>query len=127
MRGGTAALLLVTFSPALLAQPGDSQRAYLDLFVNEASKDTILVILRGGETPDDALIAVEDLEKAGLHGLRGTREVLEGRSYVSLRSLGPEIRFRLDPQALAVRVSAPPSVLDRTELDLRPILRPGGR
>src|SRR5712675_1397097 len=120
MRGGAAALLLLSFSPALLAQPGDSQRAYLELFVNEASKDTVLVILRGGDTPDDALIAVEDLEKAGL---RGTREVFEGRPYLSLRSLGPEIRFRFDAQALAVRISAPPSVLDRTELDLRAVLR----
>jgi len=126
MRGGAATLLLLSVSPALLAQPGDSQRAYLELFVNEASKDTVLVILRGGDTPDDALIAVEDLEKAGLHGLRGTREVFEGRPYLSLRSLGPEIRFRFDAQALAVRISAPPSVLDRTELDLRAVLRPEG-
>src|SRR6267142_1118676 len=126
MRGGAATLLLLSFSPALLAQPGDSQRAYLELFVNEASKDTVLVILRGGDTPDDALIAVEDLEKAGLHGLRGTREVFEGRPYLSLRSLGPEIRFRFDAQALAVRISAPPSVLDRTELDLRAVVRPEG-
>ena len=125
MRAGAAALLLL-FAPALFAQPGDNQRAYLELFVNEASKDTVLVYLRGGDVPDDFLIAVEDLESAGLHGLGGTREVHDGRPYVSLRSLGPEIRFRYDAQALAVRLTAPPAALDRTTLDLRPVLRPEG-
>ncbi len=125
MRAGAAALLLL-FAPALFAQPGDNQRAYLELFVNEASKDTVLVYLRGGDVPDDFLIAVEDLEAAGLHGLGGTREVHDGRPYVSLRSLLPEIRFRYDAQALAVRLTAPPAALDRTTLDLRPVLRPEG-
>ena len=125
MRAGGAALLLWLCAPALLAQPGDNQRAYLELFVNGASKDTVLVYIRAVEAPDDALVAVEDLSKAGLHGLGGTREVHDGREYVSLRSLGPEIQFRFDAQALALHLVAPPALLERTEIDLRSSLRHG--
>ena len=65
MRGGAAALLLLS-APALLAQPGLEQRAYLELFVNDVSKDTVLVYLRGADAPDDALVAVTDLENGGV-------------------------------------------------------------
>src|SRR5437870_4252071 len=68
MRRGVAALLLF-WAPALLAQPGLEQRAYLELFVNDVSRDTVLVYLRGADTPDDALVAVADLENGGLRGL----------------------------------------------------------
>src|SRR3989440_4005542 len=125
MRRGVAALLLF-WAPALLAQPGLEQRAYLELFVNDVSRDTVLVYLRGAETPDDALVAVDDLEKGGLHGVRGTRELHDGREYVSLRSLAPEIEFRFDPQALAVRIIAQPALLEATAIDLRPVVRPPG-
>src|ERR687884_188879 len=125
MRARAAALLLLC-APALLAQPGSDQRAYLELFVNDVSRDTVLVILRGADKPDDALVAVPDLEKGGLHGFRGTRELHDGREYVSLRSLAPEIDFRYDPQALAVRIVAQPALLESTAIDLRPAVRPEG-
>jgi len=121
-----AAALLLLCAPALLAQPGSDQRAYLELFVNDVSRDTVLVYLRGAETPDDALVAAADLESAGLRGLRGTREAHDGREYVSLRSLSPEIEFRFDPQALAVRIVAQPALLEATAIDLRPVVRPPG-
>jgi len=126
MRATGAAALLLLCAPALLAQPGLDQRAYLELFVNDVSRDTVLVYLRGAETPDDALVAVSDLEKAGLRGIAGTREMHDGQEYVSLRSLAPEIGFRFDPQALAVRVVAQPVFLAPTAIDLRPVTRPPG-
>src|SRR2546427_2300183 len=125
MRRGVAALLLF-WAPALLAQPGLEQRAYLELFVNDVSKDTVLVYLRGADTPDDALVAVADLENGGLRGLRGNREMRDGREYVSLRSLAPEVEFRFDPQALAIRIVAQPAMLETTAIDLRPVVRPTG-
>src|SRR2546428_6747638 len=125
MRGGAAALILLC-APALLAQPGLEQRAYLELIVNDVSKDTVLVYLRGADTPDDALVAVADLENGGLRGLRGNREVRDGREYVSLRSLAPQIEFRFDAQALAIRVVAQPAMLETTAIDLRPVARPTG-
>ncbi|TMB31010.1 MAG: hypothetical protein E6J65_00435, partial [Deltaproteobacteria bacterium] len=120
------AALLLFWAPALLAQPGLEQRAYLELFVNDVSRDTVLVYLRGADTPDDALVAVADLESGGLRGLRGNREMHDGREYVSLRSLAPEIEFRFDPQALAIRIVAQPAMLETTAIDLRPVVRPTG-
>lgn len=118
MRWRAAATLLLC-APALFAQQSD-ERAYLDLYVNEQQHETVLVRLRGG----DALIALEDLETAGLHGLSGTREVQEGRELVSLKSLEPVVRFELDQQALAVRLVAPPAMLQKTRVDLTPLQRP---
>ncbi|MGZ6141840.1 MAG: fimbria/pilus outer membrane usher protein, partial [Myxococcales bacterium] len=117
-------ILLLAFGSAALAQPGGDQRAYLDLYVNEVQRDTVLVRLRGAEPIEDALVGVEDLEKAGLHGLRGNREVHDGREYVSLGSLAPLVKFALDPQALTVRLTADVSLLEKTSLDLSPIQRP---
>jgi outer membrane usher protein len=125
MRVRAAALLLLC-APGLLAQPGQDQRAYLELFVNGLSRDTVLVYLRGADAPDDALVAVQDLEKGGLRALRGTREMHDGREYVSLRSLAPGIEFRFDPQGLAMHVVAQANLLDTTAIDLRPVLRPEG-
>jgi outer membrane usher protein len=124
MRARGALAILLLCAPALLAQPGLDQRAYLELFVNDLSRDTVLVYLRGAEQPDDALIAVEDLQKAGLHGLKGTREMHDGREFVSLRSLGPDVTFKLDSEALAVRVRATTELLEATSLDLKPVQRP---
>src|SRR5438132_13627389 len=125
MRGGAAALILLC-APALLPPPGVEQRAALELSVNAVSKDTVLVDLRGAATPDEARVAVADLENGGLRGLRGNREVRDGREYVSLRSLAPEIEFRFDAQALAIRVVAQPAMLETTAIDLRPVARPTG-
>src|SRR5437763_823232 len=109
-----AAAMLLLFAPALFAQ---EQRAYLDLFVNDVQRETVLVRLRG-EPIEDTLVAVEDLEKAGLHGVAGAREVHEGREYVSLKSLAPQIGFEIDQQALAVRLTARPEMLERQRVDM---------
>src|SRR3954465_11656040 len=94
--------LLLALSSSLAAQPqAQDQRAYLDLFVNQAARDSVLVRLRGAPAVDDAFAAAEDLEKAGLHGLQGSREVHEGREYVSLRSLAPALTYEVDTQNLA--------------------------
>ncbi len=120
-----APALLVALSFPLAAQPqAQDQRAYLDLFVNQASKDSVLVRLRGAPTVEDAFVAVEDLEKAGLHGLSGLREQHEGREYVSLRSLAPAVTYELDTQNLALRVTAKTALLETTTLDLHSMRRP---
>src|ERR1051325_5546227 len=95
-----ALLLSVAVSFAAMAQAGD-QRAYLDLYLNEAQHEAVLVRLRDG----DALVAVEDLEKAGLHGVSGAREMHDGVEYVSLESLAPAVLYRVDQEALAGRVA----------------------
>lgn len=120
-----APALALALSTSLAAQPqSQDQRAYLDLFVNDAPKDSVLVRMRGAEAVEDSFVAVEDLEKAGLHGFSGTREQHEGREYVSLRSLAPAVTYQLDTRNLAIRLTARPQLLDETRLDLRPMRRP---
>src|SRR3979490_1601995 len=94
-----APALGLALSLRALAQPAEDQRAFLELIVNDAPKDAALVRLRGTDGIAYALIAVEDLERAGVRGLRGVREQHEGREYVSLQSLAPEVQFRIDSQA----------------------------
>ena len=119
MRRALIAAVAVSFAAA--AQNGD-QRAFLDLYVNEAQHEPVLVRLRDA----DALVAVEDLEKAGLHGLAGVREMHDGREYVSLQSLAPDVLFRVDQEALSVRLTARPEMLGRQQVDLTPVQRPKG-
>jgi outer membrane usher protein len=114
---------VILLAPALAAQPEGDQRAFLDLFVNDAAADTVLVRLRGQDM-SDAFVAVADLEKAGLHGLRGAREMHDGREYVSLRSLDPQVKFALDLSALSLKLTAAPALLETTQIDLSPVSRP---
>ncbi len=107
--------------PPAEATPGDA-RAPLDLYVNGARRDAVLVVLRSG----DALVRVEDLEAAGLRGFAGRREAVEDRVHVSLASLAPDVRYELDEAALALRVTAAADLLGRSAIDLRSTRRPPG-
>ena len=102
------------------ARAAQDQPVYVDLFVNEVAKESVLVRLREG----DVLAPVQDLERNGLSGLAGTREEIDGKQYVSLRSLAPEVTFRFEEQSLELRLSAQPRLLPVTQLDLRPTPRP---
>jgi outer membrane usher protein len=95
-------------------------RAELDLFVNGAPGGPALVILERG----DALVHPDDLERAGLAGVRGVRVTIDDRELVSLGSLAPAIRFEVDERALALRITTTPEYLGRHDLDLRPRFRP---
>ena len=116
MRRSLLALLLV----AGAARAAQDQPVYVDLYVNEAAKDSILVRLRG----DEVLAPVEELERAGLTGLAGQREQIDGKPYVALRSLAPGIVFRFDEPALELRLTAQAQLLPVTRLDLAPVQRP---
>jgi outer membrane usher protein len=113
------ALLLVVAAAARAAQ---DQPVYVDLFVNEASKESILVRLREG----DVLAVVQDLERAGLTGLAGQRERIDGKEYVALRSLAPAVTFQFDEPSLELRLSARADLLPLTHVDLSPSPRPQG-
>jgi outer membrane usher protein len=96
------------------------QQAQLDLFVNGDQKDTALVVLRG----TDILVPLDDLQRAGLVSVTGTRIRLDGRDMVSLRSLAPTVEYSFDERALAVRLKVGPSLLGNSVIDLRSISRP---
>ena len=94
---------------------GGEQQAQLDLFVNGDQKDTALVVLRGA----DILVPVEDLQRAGLTSVPGTRVRISGRDMVSLQSLAPSVEYSFDERALAVRLKVAPSLLGNSVIDMR--------
>jgi len=112
--------LLALILAATAAGAAQDQPVYVDLFVNEAAKESILVRLRG----DDVLAGVQDLERAGLTGLAGQRERIDGKEYVALRSLAPAIAFHFDEPSLELRLSVRPDLLPATRVDLSPSPRP---
>ena len=74
------------------------QQAQLDLFVNGDQKQTALVVVRG----PDILVPVEDLQRAGLTSVGGSRVRVGGVEMVSLRSLAPSVEYAFDEAALVV-------------------------
>jgi outer membrane usher protein len=105
---------------AAAASAAQDQPVYVDLFVNEAAKESILVRLRG----NDVLVDVQDLERAGLTRLDGQRERIDGKQYVALRSLAPAITFQFDEPSLELRLSVRTDLLPVTRVDLSPSARP---
>ncbi len=84
-------------------RPGD-QRAILTLVVNLIDKGEAFVVLRNL----DVLVLGTDLEGAGIRNFTGARETIDGKVYVSLKSLASAgIGFEFDERALTLRVTAP--------------------
>lgn len=118
-------VLLLLLSALLLSRSGAEaaasaaatpQRIVLPVTVNQVAKGEILVVAREG----DVLARESDLKATGLRNFKGQRESIEGKEFVSLASLKPDLTFELDQQALALRISASPSLLESTALNLRP-------
>ena len=72
MRRAVLLPLLLLWSVTAGAQ---EQRAFLALVVNGVEKGDALIVLRG----DDALVEVERIEDAGVHGIEGRREQQDGQ------------------------------------------------
>lgn len=70
-------------------------RAILGFRVNDVRKAPIAVILRG----DDILAPLKALSELP-SASSGRQEMIRGESFVSLKSLSPSVRFRLDEKAL---------------------------
>jgi outer membrane usher protein len=100
--------------------PPEQQRALLDLVVNEISGGQVLVLVRTG----DVLVPVDALERAGLRGLEGRREVVGGQTFVSLASLAPDVSYRLDEAALTLRITAAPGSFGTSRFDVKGLQRP---
>jgi outer membrane usher protein len=127
--GALAALVVcAVLSSRALAGP-DLERAVFHLELNGVPFGDTLVLLRG----TDVLVSVRDLERAGLARLtlekatatrsawyleRNPIEEHAGTRYVSLQAASPPLRYKLDHQALFLRIVAPPHLLSRTEVDV---------
>lgn len=116
-------VLLIGLALAARAQePASGQRALLDVVVNEVKGEEPAMVLLSED--GDALVPVADLQKGGMRGFGGRREMHDGVEFVSVRSLAPRCTFELDLDKLAVRVTAQPSLLGAQKLDLRPSVKP---
>jgi outer membrane usher protein len=103
-------------------RPPDEQNAFLQLVVNEVPQGEVLAIVMEG----DVLVAESDLLAAGLRQLQGGRRLArEGRTVVSLASLAPRLRYKVEDADLSLRLDADPSLLAPTSLDLQSGRPPG--
>jgi len=120
-RSALLLLALLGLSGPALAQPAETQRAILQLIVNEVERGEVIVVLRG----PDVLLRVTDLQPAGLINIEGRRETIGGEAYVSLASLAPQIVYEMDERALVLRLTAAPSTLAVTVQDFLQSRPPG--
>ncbi|HZZ84588.1 MAG TPA: fimbria/pilus outer membrane usher protein [Anaeromyxobacteraceae bacterium] len=109
--GGAAAIEPPT------ATPDAWQRALLDVSLNGVARERPELVLLGA---GDALVPLELLQRLELAKLGGQRRQLEGRVWVSLASLAPDLRFSVDERALALRLDVRPELLGRTVVELSP-------
>lgn len=115
-------LLLAAAQWTANAKADDVQYAPLALFVNEVESDTVTVMIRD----KDILVLRDDLEKAGLRKVpRRADEKAQGKAYVSLARLGPELHFVFDENALTLRITAPSDYFSKTSIDLHSTAPPG--
>ena len=105
-------VLLVLASPSMMR--AQTQRAVLELLINQVSVGESMVVMRGS----DVLVGTQALTDAGLQGFAGEREPLGGQEFVSLSSLAPEVSFRVDEMELRLYISAAPELLGQRVLDL---------
>ena len=110
--GALAALgALVVLAGPVAAQ---TQRAFLTLSVNGVDHGEVLAVVRD----DDALLTAAVLEAAGLRNVGGRRETIEGEERVSLASLAPRVRFRVEESDLRLVLTADPDLLGVVVRDL---------
>jgi outer membrane usher protein len=114
---GVPAAIAVAILFLALPLFGEGQRAILRLVLNAVDKGEVLVRLEEG----DVWVRPTDLEKAGLSGFAGTRKSIESEEYVSLRSLASVLSYVVDEEALTLRITARPTLLPKTVLDLRAV------
>jgi outer membrane usher protein len=128
MRAGRAAaavLCLCLAACVLPARPAAAQqgsgnqvpvqRAFLSLSVNRVQHGEVLAVVRSS----DVLVEASTLAQAGLRDIRGRRETIEGREFVSLASLSPAITYEFSELALTLALMAADAHLGSVVLDLR--------
>jgi outer membrane usher protein len=110
--------LLALIALSVLLTPSavraQSQRAVLDVLINEVAVGESLVVMRGSEV----LVGTQALTDAGLQGFAGNRELIGGQEFVSLTSLAPAVSFRVDELELRLYITASPELLGQRVYDL---------
>jgi outer membrane usher protein len=116
MRAPLSLLLCsVLFSGTLVSAGAAEQRAVLTIRVNTVTKQDATVTLRD----DDVLVSRADLEQAGLLGFPFNGPGRAGE-FVSLASLKPDLKFRVDDVALTLDITVSPDHLGGTVVNFGP-------
>jgi len=111
----TKAILIISYIFLTPAYAQSVERIVLKIYLNTEDKGEYILL----RTPEgDVLFPREDLENLGLASPQGSRE-----DYLSLKSLFPEIRFRVDEEEAALHITADPLLLRKSTIDLS-IIRP---
>ncbi len=106
-------------APALAAAPdlaafSQTLRASLDVRMNGQRKGESLVLLEG----EDAWLPIEALAEYGVQSFEGLRRRQDGREWVSLRSLAPQLRFGLDERTLTLDLTVGPALMASGRIDI---------
>src|ERR1700678_3150525 len=97
-----------------VAAHAEDKQAILKLYVNEVAKADVFVALQG----DDALVARADLEAAGVHGFTGSDFEVTRHKLLSLMSMRPRVKFVVDLDLVALRITVPTVLLGNQHFDL---------
>ena len=97
-----------------LAAPAAAIRASLDIRMNGQPKGDSLVLIDG----EDAWLPIEALAGYGVQSFEGVRRKQDGREWVSLRSLAPQLRFALDERTLTLDLTVGPALLAAGRVDI---------
>ncbi len=90
------------------------RRTFVTLHVNTVDEGEAVVVLRA----PDILVPVDILKTSGVHGFKGTRVSFNGKEYVSLSSLAPDVKFSFDINALKLDLTVAPRKLGSVSKDL---------
>lgn len=110
-----AALVFWAAARSAAANEVDQDKvAPLTFVLNGADKGEVTAVLRHAEV----WVPAQDLDRAGLAHPWGRTEVIRGKIYVSLGSLGEEVAYAVDTAELTLRVDAPIQMLAPSTVDL---------
>ena len=105
----------------LAVRAGD-QLAVFTLTVNEVAKGDVLAIVR----TDDILVPLDQMENAGLTAVDGKHEQIKKRTFVSLASLAPDLKYELDPKTVSLKITVQAKHLGGEFLNLSRVNPPPG-
>jgi outer membrane usher protein len=83
------------------------RRAYFDIRMNGQPRGDTAALLDG----EDLWLPVEDLHGFGVQSFEGARLRQDGKEWVSLGSLSPQLRFAIDTDALRLELSVGPGLM----------------
>jgi outer membrane usher protein len=111
----TASVLLGIIMIVAQARGQSDQRALLPVRVNETARGDILALVEG----DDVFVPKTFLDPFRLPLEHATSKSVEGEVVISLRSLAPNLTFKIDPVDLVLAITVDPRFLGRETLSVQ--------